>query len=555
MEMIPDKSNDDEILSYLKKLEARISRIEGYLDLKEISEADTELEKTVPKSKAEKTDELELRIGEFWFAKVGIVILSIGIIFLLTLPYENLPPILPNLFGFAIVGGLFVLSYYWRKSFSLISQYLFGGGLLLIYFSIFRLHFFSTQPAIENISIELLLLVIVVIINLFISVRRKSIYLAGLNLILGYITALVSDQPLFLFVVIMLLSALAVYFKLKFNWENLFILGIVLTYLSHFIWAINNPLIGNKIQIVAEPYFNLVFLIAYTLIFASGNFFREKGSPESIKLITSTFLNVIGCYGLFLLITLNSFKPYLALSHFIVSLIFLAVSVLFWLRHKSKFSTFFYEIIGYSALSVAIINQFDLPDYFIVLSWQSLLVISAAIWFKSRIIIIANFVLYLIILIVFLFMAGEVSIVSVSFGIVALISARILNWQKDYLEIKTEFMRNAYLTVAFLIIPYALYHSIPEAYLILSWIAVTIIYYLLSVILKNKKYRWMAHLTLLLTVLYITIIGTMQFEPVYRIISFLIVGVALIIVSLVYTKLKSRISLTDTVNQKANQNK
>jgi uncharacterized membrane protein len=65
----------------------------------------------------------------------------------------------------------------------------------------------------------------------------------------------------------------------------------------------------------------------------------------------------------------------------------------------------------------------------------------------------------------------------------------------------------------------------------------------------------MAHLTLLLTVLYITIIGTMQFEPVYRIISFLIVGVALIIVSLVYTKLKSRISLTDTVNQKANQNK
>ena len=100
-------------------------------------------------------------------------------------------------------------------------------------------------------------------------------------------------------------------------------------------------------------------------------------------------------------------------------------------------------------------------------------------------------------------------------------------------------MRNAYLTTAFIVFPYALYHSVPAGYIGLSWVAIAIFYYILSLILHNKKYRWMALLTLLLTVLYVFIIGITKLEPVYRIVSFIVLGLVLLAISLFYTKKKS----------------
>jgi hypothetical protein len=163
---------------------------------------------------------------------------------------------------------------------------------------------------------------------------------------------------------------------------------------------------------------------------------------------------------------------------------------------------------GYVALSIAIIGQFEKPDYFIWLCWQSLFVVSTAVWFRSKFIIVANFIIYLMMFFGYLIVAESAGGISLSFGIVALISARILNWKKDQLELKTEQMRNAYLLSALFIIPYALYQMFPAGYVSLSWIAIAIIYYFLSIILKNVKYR--------------------------------VLGISLIIVSLVYTRKKGR---------------
>ena len=129
---------------------------------------------------------------------------------------------------------------------------------------------------------------------------------------------------------------------------------------------------------------------------------------------------------------------------------------------------------------------------------------------------------------------------SLSFGAAALLSARILNWQKDRLELKTDYMRIAYLLSAFFIFPYALYRLVPEEYVTLSWIIIAFMYYVLSRILNNKKYRLMALGTLLLAVIYIFIIGIIQLEPVYRTASFIVLGIVLIITSLVYTRLRGR---------------
>jgi hypothetical protein len=195
---------------------------------------------------------------------------------------------------------------------------------------------------------------------------------------------------------------------------------------------------------------------------------------------------------------------------------------------------------GYAALSIAIILQFEKPDFFMWLCWQSLIVVSTAVWFRSKFIIVANFFIFLLMFLAFLVLSGTTSGISLSFGIVALLSARILNWNKDRLELKTEQMRNAYLLTALLIIPYSLYHMVPTGFVAFSWIGVAILYYILSKLLKIVKYRYMSLATFLLTVVYVFVIGITSEETIYKILSFLVLGAALIILSIIYTRNKSK---------------
>jgi hypothetical protein len=114
--------------------------------------------------------------------------------------------------------------------------------------------------------------------------------------------------------------------------------------------------------------------------------------------------------------------------------------------------------------------------------------------------------------------------VSVGFGLVALVSARLLNWQQNRLELKTEFMRNAYLLSAFIVFPYALYHLAAPRLVALTWVALAVGYYALNRIVRNQKYRWMGHATLALTALFLVVAGPAHLEATWRIASFLALG-------------------------------
>ena len=57
-------------------------------------------------------------------------------------------------------------------------------------------------------------------------------------------------------------------------------------------------------------------------------------------------------------------------------------------------------------------------------------------------------------------------------------------------------------------------------------------------IVRSPKFRWMGHATLLLTTVYMLMVGTRQFEPVYRVLSFLVLGTVLLVVSMVFSRLR-----------------
>ncbi len=541
-----NKGNDELLGQILANLEARITRIERELNL-----APVQLERSPgvfdrAQTSEESGDSLEERIGLYWFAKVGIVALMIGVVLLMLLPYSGLHPAFASGLGFVLAGGVTLASRLLRKSSPFIAGYLLGGGLVLFFFATLRLHYFSTQPVLSGRFTEVVILLLIVGASLAVSIRQRSVYLVSVSLTMGFATGLMSEQIYSFFAVTLVMAVLVVYLSTKYGWPNLLIYGMSLTYFTHFVWFLNNPIAGNPLEFRTAPFAAAGIVLFWAALFASGNLFREREGKENVRVILTSLLNAALGYGLYFMMTVAKFQDRLAVSHIVASAVFLAMAVVFWSREKSRFQTFFYAMTGYAALSVAIVADFRTPGFFILLCWQSLLVVSTAVWFRSKFIVVGNFVIYTLIFIAYLALAGRVSLTSLSFGVVALLSARVLSWQRARLDLKTDKMRTAYLAAAFVIFPYALYHTVPNDYISLSWLAVAIVYYVISVILKNAKYRWMALLTFLLTALYLIIIGIIKLEPVFRIISFLILGIVLLAISFAYARTKMKAGPKDT---------
>ena len=348
----------------------------------------------------------------------------------------------------------------------------------------------------------------------------------------------------FTFVLIALTAAVSIYLVKRYNWQNIGNLTIVLAYSTHLHWLLNNPLMGHTIGAVAEHQNNLIFLFVYALIFSLGNFFHYEDPGTFTARITRTILNGFGFAILSNLVALTFFENYIARIDFIASVFFLGIAIFYWLHRRSKYSTSIYACFGYMALSVTIITHFGAPTQYFYLGLQSLLVLFTALWFRSKLIVVVNVFIYLLILLAYLISTKATGGVSLSFAIVALLSARVLNWKKDYLQLSTEYLRNIYLISAFVIIPYGLFHAVPRHLVSIFWLGAAVFYFVMSLLLHNRKYRWMAIATLFLTVTYVFLVDLARLEPFYRIISFLALSAVLLIVSLLYARYRTK-TVTD----------
>jgi hypothetical protein len=539
MDSSPNDATVKEILKYLKSIESRISKIENYLEIHPAETEDNEKEPVFLKKKSETDEELEFRIGQYWFAKLGIFVFLVGWLIANTLHFDDLNQILPVAIGF--ITGIAVIStaLFIKNRFPHLAGWVLGSGFAIIYLAVIRMHFFSLSPLVTNIIPILVMLYLVSVIIIVAGIKWKSPYLTSLGISAALLSGLIGDYSYLIFFTIAFVSILSSNLKLKLNWDGLLNFTIIGSFFVHLLWFINNPILGNPLEIQTDVPLNLLFILIYQIIFSLA-FLNDKKTEENLLPSLSVLAITSIGYGLFLLITILSTPPLGQVYHLLASAVYLVFAVSFFKMKQSRVSTFFYAMTGYGALSIAIILQFDKPDFFMWLCWQSLLVVSTAVWFRSKFIIVANFIIFLLIFIVFLFFAATSSWISLSFGIVALFSARILNWKKDVLELKTEQMRNAYLLTAFFIIPYSLYNMMPSGYVAFSWIVVAILYYVFSILLKNTKYRYMSLATFMLTVLYVFVLGITSEETIFKILSFLVLGAALVIISVVYTRNRNK---------------
>jgi hypothetical protein len=526
----------------LQSIELRLANLESTLALNKISQPSVEVKELQADGLSSMleaiTDEekgLESRIGRVGLAWLGNFVLLFAVVFfteyIITLGHGLLSVVI----GVLTAGVIFLISNYLKKTNSNLSFMLKINAQVILFYEVFRMHFFSAHPLISGKIIVLVIIIMVIAFQIYSTLKNRSQTFGFLAVIFALFTAIMSDTTHIMLPLITLTAIGTVYFFFKYNWQFLLIGAITLVYSAFFMWLFGNPIMDHPLQILADHNYGHIYLFALGGCFSVLPLLRKNDGSTDDLLIGAIILNGVFFTLLLTLISTKFFGENYVEVFSVVTICCLIYSVILKSVSDWKFASAFYALYGFLAMSISLYGMVGLPNVYLLLSVQSLVVVSMALWFRNRLIIVMNSLLFLSILLVYMLSQKPVDGVNFSLALVPLISARIINWQKARLNIKTDLIRNLYLIEGFIMVLFALYHGLPRQFVTLSWTVAALLYFFLSFLLKNIKYRYMALGTMICATLYLFIVDLASIEIIYRVLALLVLAVVSIGISIYYS--------------------
>jgi hypothetical protein len=478
---------------------------------------------------------LESRIGRYGLAWIGNIVFLFGIIFLVQYLMNKEFRIVSVLTGLAAASAIYLLAVYLEKINTHLAFMFKLNAQVILFFIALRLHFFTSNPLLPDKTVSLLILMLIVALQVYFSVRRELQVFGIMSLIFGVIAAISGDATNITLPLLLVIALGSVIYLLKFEWQAQLIIGIFLVYSAYFLWLIGNPAAGHPAQLISGHSYGVYYLFGLAGIYSIPVLLRKQDKKLDDLYVSVTFINGILFTVLLLLITLRCYTHDYVKLYGIITLCCLIYSTILKSVSDWRFASAYYALYGFMAMSISLYGIFGLPQVFLLLSLQSLLVVSMALWFRNRLIVIMNSLLFLSILMLYLFSSKSNDSVNFSFAIVSFVSARIINWQRSRLQIETDMMRNFYLVTGFFMMLFALYHAVPGQFVTLSWSLTALLYFLMSFVLNNIKYRYLALGTMICAAFYLFIIDLARIEVIYRVLALLFLSVISIGISMYYS--------------------
>ena len=548
--MADQESEIDKIRGQLNAMELRLRRLESAMAYSESKKQVNIIAQTQnPERTSVSTDltgeekGLESQIGRFGLAWMGNIVLLFGITFLTQYLMNLGHQLLAALLGYIASASILFVSDYLKKTNNHLSFMFKMNAQVLLFYVTLRLHFFTADPLITNKTLSVFLLLLIVALQTYLSIRNKSQAIAALAILFLLTVAIVSETTMFNFPLLVAAAAGATILMLRFDWKPLFVITIIFTYAGLLLWIIGDPVMGHPAKLITEKYLSVICLFSLGGIYSVVLFFRDKNVSSDDYLIGVTITNGILFTLLLLFVVMSFFSTgYVALFTGI-TFCCLVYSIILHSRSDWNFASAFYALYGFMAMSIAMYGLVGFPKVYLLLSVQSLIVVSMALWFRNKLIVVMNSLLFLTILTIYLLSSQTSDGVNFSFALVALVSARIINWQSSRLQIQTDLIRNLYMTEGFIMVLYALIHAVPKQFVTLSWTMSALLYFLISILLKNVKYRYMALGTMICAGFYLFIVDLARIELVYRVLALLFLAAISIGISIYYT---NRIKKSDS---------
>ena len=255
-----------------RRLEETVARLEARIAHLEASRPPpgagrpTPLTASEPARPPSERGDIEEHLGTYWLSRVGIVALILGFAFLIIYHFGELGTLVRVGMGYLLSGGLAALGLWLSRRHRVFGQILFGGGLALGYFVTYALHFVPAVRVIDSETLALALLALNTVGIVVIAQRMQSETVAGIALFLGLRTGMLSDVTLFTLMSTALLAAGALFFLVKNRWVIVPLSSLVAVYLTHILWATRTePLAGQPPG--ERLTLSLCFLALYYLLF------------------------------------------------------------------------------------------------------------------------------------------------------------------------------------------------------------------------------------------------------------------------------------------------
>lgn len=235
---------------------------------------------------------LEEKIGGKWFAKIGIAILILGVSFFLKYAFDNnwIGPTGRVIMG--ILAGLGLLAFGEKtiRKYNLYGQIVSGGGLAILYLSIYAAfnfyHLISSPAAFAFMSL-------VTAIGIALALRYDAASLITVSVAGGFVTPYLASSgdnhqvALFSYIALLDLAVLAVSIFKKWRWLN--VLGLFGTFIIFSGWY---SAYYSVSQILSTLFFATLFFIIYSISPLIYNLYKKENSTgfEQVMTLAAGFI-------------------------------------------------------------------------------------------------------------------------------------------------------------------------------------------------------------------------------------------------------------------------
>jgi uncharacterized membrane protein len=514
--------------------------------------------------------DLEARIGGSWFNRIGILAICFGVAFFLKYAFEKglIGPTGRVALGIFTGICFLALGERMRPRYQSYAYGLSGGGILILYISIYAANAFFDPPLIPQVPAFILMAGITAAAAML-AARYHALPIAMLGLVGGFLTPpLLStgqDNQVALFGYVALLNAGVLALAYSKQWRSLNYMAFGATVATFAAWLLFRY---ESEKLWTTLFFLTLMFAVFALLAVAYNVINRR--PTTWLDLLLVFLNAVFYFGASYALLEYRYQPYLGIFAILVAAFYFSLGVLTYGRDRDD-RLLIYTFYGLALLFVVLAVPIQLDLRWVTMGWA----IEGAVltWIGLRLGDRASLYGAMTVFIVaaLYWLAADAPAVgdgsplltsystfscAVLVGMLAL-SARLINRQPEKLEERERHIfTGAYVLGANALVIILLSLEAGDYFeqgltrqlsLSLIWAAYGGVMLTVGIVTRSASLRFMALALLGLTTLKVFLIDLAQLEN-YRIVSFIALGAILLAVSFLYQRYRQRAAAEDREN-------
>ncbi|AKB84909.1 DUF2339 domain-containing protein [Methanococcoides methylutens] len=302
------------------------------------------------------------------FGAVGFVLIMLGMFYLYSYAVDQGWIGILERVALGVAFSLVVLvigEIFRRKEYERFSQLITGGGISLLYFTMYATyHFQAYREALSmSLGMNTALLFLVMLFAVFLALRQNSVILTSFAFFLGYLAAFLTGGSHQMMISTIILSAGLVMILWKKKW-GIGLYPVVASYLLYSIFFFDSNILREA---VVSPivYYAIVYLICFFALFNILSIILEDKENYSQNII-SMVINAFATFGFVLAVVWDYWYSFRGIFVILLAAVYFGLAYFTKKRELKNLSRAFF-ILCITFLSIAVYVQ--LEDFWIALTW------------------------------------------------------------------------------------------------------------------------------------------------------------------------------------------